>query len=124
MKRKAGAPNLGYYQPNDRFVPIDRPNAPAEGGGQQGRGGSPQMSALNLAGLFNRGQQPAVNPNVPAAAAQPVAAAAPIGPTPYGPNSPRLNPSGLLALLGGNQPDPNAYRSVPVPYPPPRPLGY
>ena len=126
MKRRAGAPNLGYYQPNDRFVSIDRPNAPAGGGGGMARGGPPQMSALNLAGLFNRGQQPGVNPNVPAANAQPVSAAAPggqIGPTPYGPNTPRLNPSGLLALLGGNQP-PNGYGSVPVPYPPQRPLGY
>jgi hypothetical protein len=128
MKRRAGAANLGYYQPNDRFVPIDRPNAPAEGGGQA-RGGPPKMSALNLAGLFNRGQQPGVNPNAPAANAQPVSAATPggqiasAGPTPYGPDTPRLNPSGLLALLGGNQP-PNGYGSVPVPYPPQRPLGY
>ena len=127
MKRTAGAPDLGYY--NNRFVPIDRPNAPAGGGGGMARGGPPQMSALNLAGLFNRGQQPGVNPNVPAANAQPDSAAAPggqiasAGPTPYGPNTPRLDPSGLLALLGGNQP-PNGYGSVPVPYPPQRPLGY
>jgi hypothetical protein len=75
MKRTAGAPDLGYY--NNRFVPIDRPNAPAGGGGGMARGGPPKMSALNLAGLFNRGQQPAANPNVPAANAQPVSAAAP-----------------------------------------------
>jgi hypothetical protein len=55
---------------NPRFVQVDRPNAPAAGG-PQGRGGPPQMTALNLAGLFGRGQ-PAVNPDAPAANAQPV----------------------------------------------------
>jgi hypothetical protein len=80
MKRTPGAPNLGYYQGNNnRFVQVDRPNASAAGG--FGRGGAPQMTALNLAGLFGgRGQPaaaPAVNPSVPAANAQPVSASAP-----------------------------------------------
>jgi hypothetical protein len=58
---------------NPRFVNLNyRPNADAAGGAQ-GRGGAPQMTALNLAGLFGRGQ-PAVNPNAPAANAQPVSA--------------------------------------------------
>ena len=78
MKRTPGAPNLGYYQGNNnRFVQVDRPNASAAGG--FGRGGPPQMTALNLAGLFGGRGQPAaaVNPaNVPAANAQPVSALA------------------------------------------------
>ena len=57
---------------NPRFVQIDRPNAPANGG-PYGRAGAPQMTALNLAGMFNRGQ-PGPNPNVPAANAQAVSA--------------------------------------------------
>lgn len=51
-------------------------------------------------------------------------ASVPPGSTPYGPNSPRLNPSGNLALTGGNQPNPNNWASVPVPMPPPRPGGW
>ena len=39
---------------NPRFVQVDRPNASAAGG--FGRGGGPQMTALNLAGLFGGGQ--------------------------------------------------------------------
>ena len=63
-----GAGGVGATS-NPRFVGLDyRPNAPAEGG-PYGRS-SLQSTALNLAGLFNRG--PAVNPNVPAANAQPV----------------------------------------------------
>ena len=73
MKRTAGAPNLGYYQPNNRFVQLDQ----GQNTDPTARNRGPQMSALNLAGLFNRGQQPAVNPNAPAANAQPVSAAAP-----------------------------------------------
>jgi hypothetical protein len=38
---------------NPRFVQVDRPNASAAGG--MGRGGAPQMTALNLAGLFGGG---------------------------------------------------------------------
>ena len=78
LKRTAGAPNLGYYQPSNRFVSIDQPNISPVGSGSV-RGGAPQMTALNLAGLFGgRGQQPAANPaNVPAANAQPVSASAP-----------------------------------------------
>ena len=57
---------------NPRFVSIDRPNADPTA-----RRGSPQMTALNLAGLFGRGQ-PAVNPNAPAANAQPVSAQRPV----------------------------------------------
>ena len=56
---------------NPRFVGLDRPNAnPGIGGGMLGgaRGG-PQGTALNLAGLFGGG---GVNPNAPAANAQPV----------------------------------------------------
>ena len=56
---------------NPRFIGIDRPNAPAEGGGGMARGGGPQATALNLAGLFGRG---GVNPNAPAANAQAVSA--------------------------------------------------
>lgn len=63
---------------NPRFVPVDRPNAPA-GGSAMGRGGPPQMSALNLAGLFGGAQ------NAPAAA----------GPTQTG------RPTGPLATRGG-----------------------
>jgi hypothetical protein len=51
---------------NPRFVGIERPNADPTA-----RRGSPQGTALNLAGLFGRGQG-AVNPNAPAANSQPV----------------------------------------------------
>ena len=117
MKRTAGAPNLGYYQPSNRFIGIAQPNASAQNSMRAG----PQATALNLGGLFGgRGQQPAANPaNVPAANAQPVSAVA-NGPTPYGPDIPRLNPSGNLALTGGNSPGPNQFSSVPVPLPPKR----
>ena len=57
---------------NPRFIAIDRPNAPAEGGGGMARGGGPQGTALNLAGLF--GGRGGVNPNAPAANAQAVSA--------------------------------------------------
>jgi hypothetical protein len=69
-KRTPGTPNLGYYPPNDRFVQIDRPNMTGMG---VHAGGPPQMTALNLAGLFGGGGN-AVNPNVPAPNAQPVSA--------------------------------------------------
>ena len=72
MKRTPGAPNLGYYQQNPRFTTVQlNPN----------QRNAPIYTALNLAGLFGgRGQPaaaPAVNPNVPAANAQPVSASAP-----------------------------------------------
>ena len=75
MKRTAGAPNLGYYQPSNRFIGIAQPNASPQNSMRAG----PQATALNLGGLFGgRGQQPAANPaNVPAANAQPVSASAP-----------------------------------------------
>ena len=73
MKRRAGAANLGYYQPSNRFIGIAAPNASAQNSMRAG----PQGTALNLAGLFGGRGQPAVNPNVPAANAQPVSAAGP-----------------------------------------------
>jgi hypothetical protein len=55
---------------NPRFIGLDyRPNASPQNSMRAG----PQATALNLAGLFGQGQ-PAVNPNAPAANAQPVAA--------------------------------------------------
>ena len=72
---------------NPRFVGVDRPNADPTA-----RRGSPQMTALNLAGLFGRGQ-PAVNPNAPAAAAQPVSAQRPVpGPLANAPMPPVMPP--------------------------------
>jgi hypothetical protein len=61
-----GAGGMGATS-NPRFVQLDRPNMSPAGG--FGRGGPPQMTALNLAGLFGGGQP---NPNAPAANAQPV----------------------------------------------------
>ena len=78
MKRTPGAPNLGYYQQNPRFTTVQlNPN----------QRNAPIYTALNLGG---GGQQPAVNPNVPAANAQPVSSASPPGaqsnaPSDYGP---------------------------------------
>jgi hypothetical protein len=55
---------------NPRFIGLDyRPNASPQNSMRAG----PQATALNLAGLFG-GQGGAVNPNVPAANAQPVSA--------------------------------------------------
>ena len=84
MKRTAGAPNLGYYQPSNRFIGIDQPNASPQNSMRAG----PQATALNLGGLFGgRGQQPAANPaNVPAANAQPVSSL----------NNPGIRPAGPL----------------------------
>lgn len=57
---------------SNRFVQVDRPNMDVAGGGM-GRGGPPQMTALNLAGLFGgRGQQAANPANMPTPNAQPV----------------------------------------------------
>ena len=116
MKRTPGAANLGYYQPNNRFIGIAQPNASPQNSMRAG----PQATALNLAGMFGgRGQPaaaPAVNPNAPAANAQPVSMVN--GPTPVGQG---LNPSGNLALTGGNSPGPNQFSSVPVPLPPAMP---
>ena len=72
---------------NPRFVGVDRPNADPTA-----RRGSPQMTALNLAGLFGRGQ-PAANPNAPAANAQPVSAQRPVpGPLANAPMPPVMPP--------------------------------
>ena len=117
MKRTPGAPNLGYYQGNNnRFIGIAQPNASPQNSMRAG----PQATALNLAGMFGGRGQPAaaVNPNAPAANAQPVSMVN--GPTPVGQG---LNPSGNLALTGGNSPGPNQFSSVPVPLPPKRPPG-
>ena len=77
MKRTPGAPNLGYYQGNNnRFIGIAQPNASPQNSMRAG----PQATALNLAGMFGGRGQPApapVNPNVPAANAQPVSSASP-----------------------------------------------
>ena len=47
--------DLGYYQ-NPRFTTIDRPNAPAAGNARGGGGPVNPMGALDLSGLFKRGQ--------------------------------------------------------------------
>ena len=47
--------DLGYYQ-NPRFTTIDRPNAPAAGNARGGGGPINPMGALDLSGLFKRGQ--------------------------------------------------------------------
>jgi hypothetical protein len=73
---------------------IDRPNAPA-GGAAQGRGGPPMMSALDLSGMFNRGQP---------AGAIPANATAQVPPNPnnpyWGPN-----PAGRAAFGGPIMPN-------------------
>jgi hypothetical protein len=51
-----GAGGVGATS-NPRFAQVDRPNMSAAGG--FGRGGAPQMTALNLAGLFGGGASPA-----------------------------------------------------------------
>ena len=70
LKRRAGAPNLGYDSPNPRFgtVQYQTPNSSASR--------APIYTALNL---FGGGGQPAANPNVPAANAQPASASGPPG---------------------------------------------
>ena len=65
----AGGASGSASTSNPRFVGISAPNASP----QNSMRGGPQSTALNLAGLFGRGQ-PAVNPNAPAANAQPVSA--------------------------------------------------
>ena len=53
----------GPMAANPRFVTIDQPNI-GPGGSRDGRG-APQMGAINLAGLFGRGQPPAAPAPVP-----------------------------------------------------------
>lgn len=56
---------------NPRFVQLDQ----GQNADPTGRNRGPQMTALNLAGLFGGGGAPGANPaNVPSAAAQPVSA--------------------------------------------------
>jgi hypothetical protein len=80
LKRRAGAPNLGYYSPNPRFgtVQYQTPNSSASR--------APIYTALNL---FGGGGQPAANPNVPAANAQPASASVP-GPLANAPMPPTM----------------------------------
>jgi hypothetical protein len=59
-KRTPGAPNLGYYQPNDRFPLLSHD---VSGGGK-----TPYISALNLGSLFGGGGQQAAPQAAPAAA--------------------------------------------------------
>jgi len=70
---------------NPRFVQVDRPNADPTGRG----GGPPQMTALNLAGLFGGGQ--------------PAAAAAPAGPLARQPSMQHVSPrfAGPVATAPG-----------------------
>ena len=91
---------------NPRFVQIYQPNIARTGnarGGQGGDNNAPLMGVPNLSW----------GPNLPLD--QRTAQSS--GPTPYGPNSPRLNPSGNIVLNQPGQPE----RSVPVPMPPSRP---
>jgi hypothetical protein len=91
----------GAMANNNRWVQEYRPNADP----LNPRGGPPMMTALNLAGLFGRGQ-PAVNPNAPAPNAQNVSgplakganwSSAPWGMGPFqrGSMGPRVPPQGL-----------------------------
>ena len=79
---------------NPRFIGIDAPNATAQN--SMLSRGVPQGTALNLAGLFGGGQ--GVNPNVPAANAQPVSGPLAQGgrsnaPWNMGPQQLRMSPS-------------------------------
>jgi hypothetical protein len=67
-------PNLGNYAPPlaPGFTTFDRPNMSPQNSAR-GRQGAEQMGMLDLSRLFGGGA-PAVNPNVPAAAAAPAAA--------------------------------------------------
>jgi hypothetical protein len=69
----AAAPVPGPMAANPRFIGIDRPNAPAEASGLQGRNSGLQGTALNLAGLFGR-QQPQAAPAANVVAPGPMAA--------------------------------------------------
>ena len=68
----AGGASGSAATSNPRFVGVSAPNASP----QNSMRGGPQMTALNLAGLF--GGAGAVNPNAPAANAQPVSAQRPV----------------------------------------------
>jgi len=61
---RAQVPNLGYYNPRFDLLPG--------GYNVSGGGRTPYISALNLGSLFGGRGNTAVNPNVPAPAAQPV----------------------------------------------------
>ena len=102
----ARGPNLGYYRPmsgNARQAQAMTYTDPND----------PRIFRGPLA-------TPPATQTIPPTAT----ASVPPGPTPYGPNSARLNPSGNLALTGGNQPAGNGWASAPVPMPPPRPTGW
>jgi hypothetical protein len=81
-----GATGVGATS-NPRFVGISAPNMSP----QNSMRGGPQGTALNLAGLFGGG---GVNPNVPAANAQPVASVpGPMASAPMPPVRPGVAPS-------------------------------
>ncbi len=65
----AQQPNLGNYGATP-FTTFDRPNMSPQNSARD-RQGAPQMGMLDLSRLFGGGQ-PVVNPDAPAAAAQPV----------------------------------------------------
>ena len=72
-RRKAGAPNLGYYRPSNRFVGIAQPNASHQnacacGAGRRRCG---LISLGYLGAVASLKPRPAVNPNAPAPNAQP-----------------------------------------------------
>jgi hypothetical protein len=95
---------------NPRFVGIDAPNFNP----QNSMRGGPQATALNLAGLFGGGQgAPAVNPNAPAAAAQPVSAQRPVpGPLANAPTPPVMPPDIRNKRVANAIKDPNWWQNL------------
>jgi hypothetical protein len=129
MNRMAGmAPgvtNPGYVPPGIRPGPAPAaiPGSPAARGINLGYYGPMTGNARQAAPMTY------TNPNDPRIfrgplAAPPAAQTIPPTATASVPPAARLNPSGTLALTGGNQPNPNNWASVPVPTPPPRPTGW
>jgi len=104
----AQQPNLGNY---GAFTQVDRPNADVAGGAR-GRQSVPYTTALDLSRLFGGG--------APAARPAGMLSGDPEVPGRGPAIVPGMNPTGNLALTGGNV-RPGQIRSVQVPYPPSRP---
>jgi hypothetical protein len=109
-------PNMGSYDPNGRFVMIDRTNAPAESGGRGG-GGGPMQTALNLSSLFGGGAPAAA----PQTARPDLAQRVPLDQTPLPPVRPTAAPVAAQPMMPPRTPTPLTARPpVAQPMMPPR----
>ena len=101
MKRRAGAANLGYYQPSNRFIGIAAPNASAQNSMRAGpQGTAPQF------GWSIRRPRPAGRQSERSCGECAAGVGMTGGPTPCRGRGLILQ-GNLASLAGGNSPGPN-----------------